>query len=202
MELVSARAQEMAKMLPTLYDDSSFMAAVLEAQGSELDKLRAAIADTLNAFFVRTAPDWALDRWEAELDLPPAGSLTISERQDRLVSKLRGYGTANIATVESVAESYVYGAVQVDDQSTDATLPAYTIRVSFIDERGVPSNMKDVEAAIRDVVPAHLAIVFEFNYTTWNEIDTVNAGAPRTWDEWDIANGGVPYTWDEMEVLL
>lgn len=199
MELISPRAQEMATYLPPLYDDSRVMAELLEAEGVEFDTLRGAIEELALQWFARSAT-WGLDEWEDFLELPAQPSWTDTERQDRLVSRLRGYGSATKALIKAVASSYAYGTVEVYDQNDGE--PAYTIRIEYVSQLGVPSNLIDAQRAIRAVVPAHLEITYTFNFMTWTELDTINAGAPRTWDQWDTADAGGPYTWDEMEVLV
>lgn len=193
----------MLSYLPTgIYGRSTIMRAILGALGGEIDELLALQQLAHDQFFVRRANEIGLDAWEDELGLVPNLSLTLSERQDRAVAHLRGYGTATIAVIKSVVGGYVYGEVEVDDESTDPSLADYTVRVTFIDETGIPSNLTDLQAASRAVVPAHLAITYVFNWTTWDEIDVVDAGAPRSWDSWDVANAGLPYTWDQMETLV
>jgi regulator of RNase E activity RraB len=199
MELTSPRGQEMAGYLPEFYEQSRIMEELLEAEGAEFDLLRQAIEELLQQWFARTAT-WGLDAWEVFLELPRQQGLLDSERQDRAVAKLRGFGVANKALIEQVAESYTYGEVEAFDQNDGE--PAYTIRIEFISETGIPSNLIDLQNAVRAVVPAHLGITYTYNWTTWNEIDTIDAGAPHTWDEWDTADAGGPYTWDEMEELV
>lgn len=189
----------MLSYLPGYYDGSVVMQDLLQARGVELDSLRAAIEQILNEFYVDTASDRGLDRWEDELDLPRGDALTLEQRRERLKSRLRGYGTANKAKVKEVTEAFVYGTVAVYDVNDNpgAALPNYTVRIEFISTLGIPSNLVDVQNAVRAIVPSHLAIEYKFNWTTWSEIDAFG----RTWDQWDTADAGFPHTWDEMEVL-
>jgi len=186
MELQSARAGMMKSYLPPLYEKSRVMHALWDAEGQEFDALREAIWSTLDQTFVRTAT-WGLDRWEQELGLPPATGQSDQERQDRIVSRLRGIGTATIKVVKHVAAAYENGAIDVIED-----FPAHTITIRFVDTRGIPSNLADLQAALRAVVPAHLAITYEFRYLTWNELDSF------TWD-WDTLDA-LGLTWDELEV--
>ena len=191
----------MLSYLPTYYENATFVRDYLQSVGSEFDSYRAAIDQILKEFYVDTASERGLARWEFELGIPDGTGVPIDQRRERLKAKLRGYGTANMAKVKEVAEAFVYGDVAVWDESNDATLPNYTIRIEFVSVFGIPANIVEVENAVRAVVPAHLVITYQYNYTTWNEIDVIAAGAPRTWDQWDTADAGGPYTWDEMEVL-
>ena len=182
----------MLSYLPRYYESSEFMAELLEATGSELDSLRGAIESLLGNAFVRTATDWGLDRWEAELGLAPAPSLTELERQDRIIGHLRGFGTATREAVARVASAYAYGSVSVEDQDNDPVL-VYTVRITFTDDTGIPSNLEDVQRAVRAIVPAHLEVVYVFTYNTWDDVDA----ARLTWDEIDALG----LTWDEWDEL-
>jgi hypothetical protein len=61
-----------------------------------------------------------------------------------------------------------------------------------VDTTGIPSNIEDLKAIVRELVPAHLAIAYEYNYFIWDEFDEKN----WTWDEFDALN----LSWDELEV--
>ena len=184
--ITSVRGQEMLTYLPRYYETSRIMRAILQAEGIEFDKLRQALDETLNQFFVNTAT-WGLDRWEEELGLPITLDQPEAERRDKIISRLRGYGTATIYGVKKVAESYDKGTIDIVEDHA-----AYTITVRFVDTTGVPPNLDDLKAAVRAVVPAHLEIKYEFNYFIWDELDK----KLWTWDQLDALN----LTWSELEV--
>lgn len=204
MELVSTKAKTLWALVPkAVYGGSDgnpgiVFGAVLEAQGTELDEVLEAIDGALDQFFVRNADDYGLDRWEDELALPRIPSLTIVERQDRIVSRLRGFGTATLELVEAVANSYQNGEVDVDDLTTDPTLADYTVRVTFVSETGIPTNLADLQAAIDSVVPAHLVVEYVFNYLTMGDMTDLGF----TLGQWSgtVAGGpaGAPLTLEEF----
>lgn len=183
--LTSERGREMLTYLPPYYETSRVMRSILQAQGSELDKLRQALDETLAQFFVDTAT-WGLPIWEQMLGLPPAEEETIEERRDRVKSKIRGYGTATIRTIKNVAESYDKGVIDVAEDFSK-----YTV-IRFVDTTGIPSNLEDLKAIVREMVPAHLAIEYEFNFFVWDELEEKN----WTWDQLD----GLNLSWSELEV--
>jgi len=185
--ITSLRGQAMLSYLPPMYETSRVMRAILQGEGAEFDKVSQALNEALNQFFVRTAT-WGLDSWENELGLPPDPSLTDAQRQDRIVSRLRGFGTATITVVKSVAQAFDKGAIDVAED-----YPGYKVIIYFVDTTGIPSNLADMQAAVRAVVPAHLDVVYEFNYFLWSELDALN----YTWDQVDVQNK----TWDQWEVF-
>ncbi|WP_199615559.1 YmfQ family protein [Paenibacillus alkalitolerans] len=186
-ELTSPRGQTMLTYLPRYYEASRVMRSLLQAEGAEVDKIRQALNETLDQFFARTAT-WGLNDWEEELGLAPATDQPDSERRDRIVSRIRGTGTATIRVVKDVAESYDNGEIDVIEDYA-----AYIVTVRFVDTTGIPPNLEDLKAAVRAVLPAHLALEYEFNYFIYDELDAKN----WTWDQVD----SFAYTWDQWEVL-
>jgi hypothetical protein len=184
--MTSQRGRLMLGYLPPFYESSEVMRARLDAEGAEFDLLRLTHDEVLAQMFARRAT-WALAELEAELGLPPAPSLTVQERQDRLVSKSRGMGTCTLHLVAQVAESYQYGDIDViEDQA------GYTVYISFVNRTGIPSNLPDLQAGIRAVVPANLVIQYLFNFFTFSELDAQG----WTWSDLD----GLNLTWDELAV--
>jgi len=187
--VTSTAGQRMMSYIPRYYETSRVMRALNQARGVEIDKLRQALGETLNQFFVRTAT-WGLDDWEEELGLQPEPGFTEAERQDRIVSKLRGCGTCTIGLVDQVAEAYDKGTVEAIQDHT-----IYQVTIKFIDTIGVPSNVDDLKVAVREVVPAHLEITYEYKYLTWNLMDIQS----KTWDQVDILKLPSGLSWDEFE---
>lgn len=138
---------------------------ISQTEGSELDDLHQDLDETLDQYFASTAT-WGLDIWENELGLTPALNQPDSERRDRILSRLRGTGTATIRIVKNVAESYDGGAIDVVEDHA-----VYTVSIVFVDTRGVPPNIDDLKAAVRAVVPAHLSLIYEFRYTLYGDLN-------------------------------
>lgn len=131
-----------------------------------------------------------LDRWESELGLPSYQSKPIDQRRSVIKSKLLGVGTVTKGMIQRVAESYDHG--EVDVYQEDAL---YTVFVHFISTRGVPPNLSDIQKAIQEISPAHLAIHFKFTYLTWDELDGLDLrwnGVEElelTWNEFEVYGG-------------
>lgn len=184
--------------LPPYYDASKVMRAILQAQGSELDKFRYALDDILAQFFVETAT-WGLDTWERELGIPKIAGKPDAERRSNIIAKLRGIGTVTIATIKNVAESFFGGRVEVTDRQTAYTYDVYrdipndpyTFTIFFADIYGVPPNIDDLKRVIEEIKPAHLAVVYKYNYLIWATLDN----QALTWDALDLK----ALSWAEFE---
>ncbi|WP_438445916.1 putative phage tail protein [Gorillibacterium sp. sgz5001074] len=138
---------------------------ILDSGADELEELETGITSVLQQFFVDTAT-WALTDWEQELQIKTDESKPISERRSVIKSRLRGSGTVTVALLESVAESYDRGRIKVTEQ------PAlYQITIRFLDTAGIPPQIDDLMAAVESVKPAHLSVVYEYNYFLFSELD-------------------------------
>lgn len=153
--------------------DRTFL-ALLQAEGGEFDQIRASMNDILAQFYVETATDWGLDLWEQMLGLTSYAGKPLDQRRSRIISKLRGMGTVTVHLIKNVAESYVYGTVEVTEHPE-----LYSFTIKFVDPIGIPPNLDDLKEAIEEIKPAHLAVEYQFTYTVWGEL--TNWG--KTWGE-------------------
>jgi hypothetical protein len=67
----------------------------------------------------------------------------------------------------------------------------YTVGVTFSGILGIPTNIADVQTAIRDMLPAHLAVNFMYRYLTWQNLIDANL----TWTAFE----GKGYTFKSLE---
>lgn len=162
-----SRSDVMLAYVPKFIQQAQAYKAVINAQGSEFDQLRTGIEDVLKQFYVETATEWGLDLWEQMLNLKSYAGKPLDQRRSRIISRLRGIGTVTVAMIDNVAEAYTYGVVEIIENSV-----AYSFTIKFTDPRGVPPNLDDLKAAIEEIKPAHLAVNYEFTYTTYGELKT------------------------------
>lgn len=163
----SLRGRELFSYLPAYYETSRVMQSDMDAKGSELDSFYQALNSTVDQFFVRTAT-WGLDRWETELGIPTDRTKPMEQRRAVIESKLRGAGTFSGRLVKNVAEAYDGGTVDVSFQPQE-----WAFTITFIDTLGIPPNLDDLKAAIEEIKPAHLEVVYEFNYLLIRDIHDV-----------------------------
>ena len=188
-KLTSTKGIEMLSEMPPYYQTSRVMTeGILEPEGKQFDELYGAILSVAAQFFARTAT-WGLNIWEYELGITRLSATeTINERRDRIIAKERASGTATIWTIENAARSYNSGSIQAIPDPIEGV-----VIIRFIDARGIPSNIEDFKKNMREIIPSHFEIIYDYNLLTWNEFDAFNL----TWDQFDALN----ITWDELEVL-
>ena len=93
-------------------------------------------------------------------------------RRSRVRAKLRGVGVTTVALIRDTAASFSNGAVEVTEQAAQ-----YRIKIKFAGTIGIPPNLDDLTAALREIMPAHLGWDYIYVYNTW---DAVKA---HTWAE-------------------
>lgn len=130
-----------------------------------------------------TADAEKIVKWEVMYGITPDPNKALSERQSVVTAKMRGVGTVTEALVKFTAESFEFGQVDVD-------VADGVVTITFTSELGVPPDLSDIEKALRDLIPAHLGVEFEFMFNTYNMIATAGV----TYD--DITNSGLTY--DEL----
>lgn len=159
--------QSMYDYLPKYYEDVREVRAIVDGESAAIDQLHADISDVLAQFFVDTAT-WGLANWERLVGVAVDESKPLNQRRSVVKSKLRGIGTVTVALIKNVAEAWYNGQVEVTESPA-----TYTISVKFTSSVGVPSNLADVETALREIIPAHLALNFEFLYLLISDIHSV-----------------------------
>jgi uncharacterized protein YmfQ (DUF2313 family) len=171
--------------LPQEYADYRESRAIIKAEAAEFEALNSAISDVLDQLFIDTAT-WGLTNWEQMSGIPVNEAKPIAERRSLIKAKRRGTGVVTSALIQNVINSYSGGDVQVTED-----MPNYTIKIKFVSNLGTPTNMPDIQQVIRDIVPAHLAITYEYKYPLWSDWTTAN----KTWAQIDAANK----TWTQYE---
>lgn len=166
-ELTRSIEQDMFDYLPKFYEEYRESRAILQAEASELEQLHIDIDDVLAQFYIDTAT-WGLALWwEPFVGIKPDETKPVDERRSVVKSKLRGVGTVTVELIKNVAESFANGEVEIVDDSANAT-----VNVKFVGEMGVPPSLPDIQKALRDIIPAHLAINYQFTYASYDELRT------------------------------
>lgn len=144
------------------------MQNALEPEALALWTARDSLMDQL---CVNTAT-WGLQYWEQTLGITVEQGKDLEYRRSRIRSKLRGSGVTTVALIESVAESFSNGDVAVTEYPQ-----AYRLEIKFVGTIGIPPNLEDLTASLREILPAHLAWDYVMVYNTWD------VTAQHTWDE-------------------
>ena len=176
---------DMYGYLPTEYRDYRESRAIIKAEAAEFEALNKEISDILAQFCVDTAT-WGLSYWETMCGIIVNETKPVEERRSLIKARRRGTGVVTATLIQNVIASYAGGDVTVTEDN-----PNYTIKIKFISNFGTPTNMTDIQQVVRDIVPAHLAITYEYKYPLWSAWTTAN----RTWTQINTDNK----TWTQYE---
>ncbi|MEF2967474.1 putative phage tail protein [Paenibacillus sp. M1] len=152
----------------------------------ELIGLNEQITDVLKQFFIEYAT-WGLAKWEAICGITVDPAKPEEQRRSVIKSKLRGAGTVTLEVIKNVADSFENGEIKVEENFAD-----YQVVITFIGKRGRPPNEPDMRNVLREIIPAHLELVFKYTYLTWEELDAANL----TWGAFEALS----MTWERLEV--
>ena len=175
--------KELMSYLPVNYDDSHETRTIQEAIQPELQTLW----DGRNSLLEQLSPNtatWGLDLWEAALGLPTDPQQPIDYRRTRVVAKLRGNATTTVALIKSVAESFSNGIVDVIERYSE-----YRLDIKFVGTIGIPPNLEDLEATLREILPAHLDFAFFTNFRTHNMLRPYTHGELAAFTHTTIREG-------------
>jgi len=160
-----AAASALMAEWPEFYQDVREMQAIAAAEGSQLDRLRAELAEQLQQRFASTAT-WGLEDWERELGITAQSVMPLEQRRAVVLSKIRGFGKFSGQLLKSVAQAYENGQIEV---GYDPAIGTFTIR--FVSTLGLPPNLADLKAAVGEVLPAHLLVKYVFRYLLVREVE-------------------------------
>lgn len=158
-------------LVPEQWQASPEVMELLAALQPELDHAQDALEDLLAQLLIDTAT-WGLWYWERDYGVTAAARETLEERRGHVRGKLRGVGTVTRESLENMADGFVQGRTRVTERPD-----MYTVEMAFLDVFGVPSNLDDLKAVVRMMLPAHLAMEYIIRYRLWKDY------AGQTWSQ-------------------
>lgn len=159
--------------LHALYRQDEYIKEIFNSAGITLDNIESTMADIEQQYWLDTVT-WGLSIWELILGIKANLNSSYEDRRSLVGAKWRGTGKADLYLLQVVANSWRNGSVLVE-------FVGGKIKLTFNGIYGIPTDLASLQAAIDDVKPAHLAIVYAFAYLfiadvesmTINELETV-----------------------------
>lgn len=174
------KANEIAVRMNKLNSADDMVKDLIGAIGGCMDLTDAKNEQIIRDMFISTCSAERLGEYEKEAGISPAASQTEEDRRSAVIARWRSEGKCDIELLKITADSWKYGKTNIDFVSNK-------LQISFND-KGIPTDLDGLKAAIEEVKPAHIDTVYIFVYTTWDEVKT------KTWNEVKTM------TWDELKV--
>lgn len=143
---------------PTVKVLANAIQSVLEGQEAE--------AVTVPSQISLDAVTWNLETEERLVNITPPAGATLESRRTALKAKWRSGGKLTIEQVQAVCDAWKNGEVVV-------SFPNGSIRLLFVGAYGVPVDLDALKAAVRLVIPAHLAAEYVIKYLLIRDIHEV-----------------------------
>lgn len=152
--------EDLKELLPECYDSNVTMRELQDIISADANMLGDGITALVGEAFISTAAG-TLSRREQLLGIPPNQGKDTRYRRERIRAKLLSQGTTTKALIKNISEQFTNGEVDVEEQAD-----RYIIRIAFTGTVGIPPQLEDLKSALRAIIPAHLALAYEFVYNT------------------------------------
>lgn len=174
------RANAIAIRMNKLNSDDEMVRDLIDAIGGCMDSTDEENRQAIKDMFISTCSTERLKEYEKETGIIPAASQSEEDRRSAVIAKWKSDNKCDIELLRITADSWKYGKTDIDFVDNK-------LQISFND-KGIPTDLDGLKAAIEEVKPAHIDVIYVFIYTVWNEVKT------KTWNEVKTM------TWDELKV--
>ena len=166
--------------LPSFYDND-ITRPIQNSFTVEVNSVNDEVENTLNQFFVDSAT-YGLDKWESMLGISK-NNFDIQTRRENIKAKMRSRGTTTVSVIKNICEAYSNGTVEIIVNHSD-----YSFVIDFIDTIGIPKAFDELDKAINEIKPCHLAHSYKFNYNTHSDISNYTHGQLANYTHEEVRN--------------
>ncbi len=155
--------KELQSWYPVFYLDVREMRAILQAHGSMADDIQAAIEKVVNDFYIDTADEETIGRFEKFLDIIPERGSTLDDRRAYVKSFFMGFGKISETIIKQVIKTIAGLDVSClfEPFDEDRNNCLYIIFQENDDYRAYMDKIKEF---LSRRVPAHIIICFDFKF--------------------------------------
>jgi len=144
------------------YREDAWINELYDSTGLLLDDFNSAAAD-LKAQYNFETLTWSIPIYEKLLGIKSNTSLSNADRGSFISAKWKMSGKSDLQLLQSVANSWKNGDINVQFING-------VIKLSFVGEYGVPTDIATLIIALNEVKPAHLPLEYAFRYLLINDI--------------------------------
>lgn len=177
---------EIRGYLPTYYSDFNVVDEMVRTDANEATRMQAQVQTLLNEFYIETATDAGVTRWERICGIATDRTKPLEVRKAAVRPRLHGYGVTTKASFRAVVNAF-YACLLTE------TPRDFTVVSTILSKRGVPENIAEMEQAVTAVRPAHLVHELKYTWLPWDEVEEVKL----TWSQAEQF-----HSWDQLETTF
>lgn len=138
--------------------------ALINAEGHEIDALKATIVRILDEAYLTTMSEKRIAQWEQILELTHSNTDSLEDRRTAIIARIRGQGKLNTALINSIVNAFTGGSA----------LSYIKDSVLYVEISPPQDNkqytFENVVKELSKKVPAHIGLKVIRNYATWGEV--------------------------------
>lgn len=157
--------------------------AIIDSEYPEFDGVSDSKNEVLDNAYLTTMNEDRIEQWENRLKIRPVEDSTIEDRRETIIARIRGQGKLNTALISSIVNAFTGG-------SAESYIEGSNLHVIITPPPGNKQyKFANVEQELSRKVPAHLGLVIERNYETWEEYldntwgDMIPEQEDETWED-------------------
>lgn len=147
------RNEKILERLNKLNSDDLMVQDVIKAIGAEMDRIDAEGNRIRADMIFQTCSEEMVRFWEEKMQITPKHSQDLAGRRATIEARWKATGKVNVELIQEVADSWKYGKVDVEFNENK-------IEITFNDTLGMPKDTDGLKAALEEVKPAHIPIIF------------------------------------------
>lgn len=158
--------EQLLKYSHRLYRLDKFINDLYEAIGEQFDLTQADIEQVVANALISTADLNTVEMYEEQMGIFPKSTQTLEERRFAVLAKWRSNDTCTLSMLQNVCNAWKNGEVS-------ASFADGRIKLTFVGEFGIPTDLGALRKALDEIKPAHLAIEYAFRYLLIKEVHDV-----------------------------
>ena len=152
-----------SKYLPPFYDGVQEFEEIMQAEDTEIKLVLDTLQGVLGAFFVRKTTQETIVAWEEQFGVDFSDK-TFEERKREILSLMLGFSKLSCSKIEQIVlTKTTYKALSYIE---DSKIIINFNDIGYPDEEG----MREVEAYIEQLKPAHLGLEVMLRFRTYRQL--------------------------------
>lgn len=151
--------------LHAMYRTDPYINNLCQSLGIEIDVVESLLQDIYNQYFFDSMT-WGADIVAKQLDITLNPNRSQAEKNSIIQARWKSSGKSDVYLLQSICDSWKNGGIEVEFING-------TIKIKFVGEFGVPTDLDSLKTEINKAKPCHLLVDYLFKYLLIGDIDGV-----------------------------